>query len=154
MSDPTTGGVFASYAVLGDVNLAEPNALIGFAGARVAAGTIAQELPAGLPAQPSSCSSTASSTGSCQRAALRGEIAAAARASSSRRLASRPTADAVRRGGAPGRADRRAARELLARDVDARPRGAELERPQRAPRRPQPDAVPTGSASKRVEPDG
>ena len=51
MSDPTTGGVFASYAVLGDVNLAEPNALIGFAGARVAAGTIAQELPAGLPAQ-------------------------------------------------------------------------------------------------------
>jgi acetyl-CoA carboxylase carboxyl transferase subunit beta len=48
MSDPTTGGVFASYAVLGDVNLAEPNALIGFAGARVAAGTIAQELPPGF----------------------------------------------------------------------------------------------------------
>jgi acetyl-CoA carboxylase carboxyl transferase subunit beta len=48
MSDPTTGGVFASYAVLGDVNLAEPNALIGFAGARVAAGTIAQELPSGF----------------------------------------------------------------------------------------------------------
>ena len=48
MSDPTTGGVFASYAVLGDINLAEPNALIGFAGARVAAGTIAQELPAGF----------------------------------------------------------------------------------------------------------
>jgi acetyl-CoA carboxylase carboxyl transferase subunit beta len=48
MSDPTTGGVFASYAVLGDVNLAEPNALIGFAGARVAADTIAQELPAGF----------------------------------------------------------------------------------------------------------
>src|SRR4051812_30462409 len=48
MSDPTTGGVFASYAVLGDVNVAEPNALIGFAGARVAAGTIAQELPAGF----------------------------------------------------------------------------------------------------------
>ena len=48
MSDPTTGGVFASYAVLGDVNLAEPNALIGFAGARVSAGTIAQELPAGF----------------------------------------------------------------------------------------------------------
>ncbi|HEX5241447.1 MAG TPA: acetyl-CoA carboxylase, carboxyltransferase subunit beta [Candidatus Limnocylindrales bacterium] len=45
MSDPTTGGVFASYAVIGDVNIAEPNALIGFAGARVAAGTIAQELP-------------------------------------------------------------------------------------------------------------
>jgi acetyl-CoA carboxylase carboxyl transferase subunit beta len=48
MSDPTTGGVFASYAVLGDVNLAEPNALIGFAGARVSAGTIAQELPEGF----------------------------------------------------------------------------------------------------------
>ncbi len=48
MTDPTTGGVFASYAVLGDVNLAEPNALIGFAGARVQAGTIAQELPPGF----------------------------------------------------------------------------------------------------------
>jgi acetyl-CoA carboxylase carboxyl transferase subunit beta len=48
MTDPTTGGVFASYAVLGDVNLAEPNALIGFAGARVTAGTIAQELPSGF----------------------------------------------------------------------------------------------------------
>lgn len=48
MSDPTTGGVFASYAVLGDINLAEPNALIGFAGARVQAGTIAQELPPGF----------------------------------------------------------------------------------------------------------
>ncbi len=48
MADPTTGGVFASYAILGDVNLAEPNALIGFAGARVGAGTIAQELPPGF----------------------------------------------------------------------------------------------------------
>jgi acetyl-CoA carboxylase carboxyl transferase subunit beta len=48
MSDPTTGGVFASFAVRGDVNLAEPNALIGFAGARVSAGTIAQELPEGF----------------------------------------------------------------------------------------------------------
>ena len=48
MSDPTTGGVFASFAVLGDVNLAEPNALIGFAGARVSAGTIAEELPPGF----------------------------------------------------------------------------------------------------------
>jgi len=48
LSDPTTGGVFASYAVLGDVNLAEPNALIGFAGARVSAGTIGQELPPGF----------------------------------------------------------------------------------------------------------
>ena len=48
MTDPTTGGVFASFAVLGDVNLAEPDALIGFAGARVSAGTIAQELPPGF----------------------------------------------------------------------------------------------------------
>jgi acetyl-CoA carboxylase carboxyl transferase subunit beta len=48
MADPTTGGVFASYAATGDVNLAEPNALIGFAGARVGAGTIGQELPPGF----------------------------------------------------------------------------------------------------------
>jgi acetyl-CoA carboxylase carboxyl transferase subunit beta len=48
MSDPTTGGVFASFAAMGDVNLAEPNALIGFAGARVGAGTIGQELPPGF----------------------------------------------------------------------------------------------------------
>ena len=48
LTDPTTGGVFASYAALGDVNLAEPNALIGFAGARVSAGTIASELPEGF----------------------------------------------------------------------------------------------------------
>jgi acetyl-CoA carboxylase carboxyl transferase subunit beta len=48
MSDPTTGGVFASYAAMGDVNVAEPNALIGFAGARVGSGTIGQELPPGF----------------------------------------------------------------------------------------------------------
>ncbi len=48
LSDPTTGGVFASFAAVGDINIAEPNALIGFAGARVQAGTIAQELPAGF----------------------------------------------------------------------------------------------------------
>ena len=48
MADPTTGGVFASFASVGDVNLAEPNALIGFAGARVSAGTIADELPPGF----------------------------------------------------------------------------------------------------------
>ncbi len=47
MTDPTTGGVFASFAVLGDVNLAEPDALIRFAGERVASGTIAVELPPG-----------------------------------------------------------------------------------------------------------
>jgi acetyl-CoA carboxylase carboxyl transferase beta subunit len=48
MTDPTTGGVFASFAALGDVNLAEPGALIGFAGARVSAGTIAESLPPGF----------------------------------------------------------------------------------------------------------
>lgn len=48
LTDPTTGGVYASFAAVGDVNLAEPNALIGFAGARVSAGTIAAELPAGF----------------------------------------------------------------------------------------------------------
>ncbi len=48
LSDPTTGGVFASFAAVGDVNIAEPNALIGLAGARVSAGTIATELPEGF----------------------------------------------------------------------------------------------------------
>jgi acetyl-CoA carboxylase carboxyl transferase subunit beta len=48
LTDPTTGGVFASFAALGDVNIAEPKSLIGFAGARVAAGTIAEELPEGF----------------------------------------------------------------------------------------------------------
>ena len=45
MSDPTTGGTFASFAAVGDVNIAEPNALIRFAGDRVSAGTIGEELP-------------------------------------------------------------------------------------------------------------
>jgi acyl-CoA carboxylase subunit beta len=48
LCDPTTGGVFASFAAVGDVNVAEPDALIGFAGSRVSAGTIAQELPVGF----------------------------------------------------------------------------------------------------------
>ena len=47
-TDPTTGGVTASYAMLGDVNLAEPGALIGFAGPRVIRDTIRQELPEGF----------------------------------------------------------------------------------------------------------
>ncbi len=47
MADPTTGGVFASFAVVGDVNISEPNALIRFAGDRVSASTIGEELPAG-----------------------------------------------------------------------------------------------------------
>src|SRR6266542_2559475 len=48
MADPTTGGVTASYAMLGDLNVAEPNALIGFAGPRVIEQTIRQTLPAGF----------------------------------------------------------------------------------------------------------
>jgi acetyl-CoA carboxylase carboxyl transferase subunit beta len=48
LTDPTTGGVMASYAMLGDVHLAEPNALIGFAGRRVIEQTIRETLPAGF----------------------------------------------------------------------------------------------------------
>ena len=48
LTDPTTGGVTASHSMLGDVNLAEPNALIGFAGPRVIEETIRQELPDGF----------------------------------------------------------------------------------------------------------
>ena len=48
LTDPTTGGVTASYAMLGDVHLAEPGALIGFAGPRVIEETIKQELPEGF----------------------------------------------------------------------------------------------------------
>jgi acetyl-CoA carboxylase carboxyl transferase subunit beta len=48
LTDPTTGGVTASYAMLGDVHLAEPGALIGFAGPRVIEETIKQELPDGF----------------------------------------------------------------------------------------------------------
>ncbi len=48
LTDPTTGGVTASYAMLGDVILAEPGALIGFAGARVIKQTIGQDLPEGF----------------------------------------------------------------------------------------------------------
>lgn len=48
LTDPTTGGVTASFAMLGDLNLAEPKALIGFAGPRVIEQTIRQPLPAGF----------------------------------------------------------------------------------------------------------
>lgn len=48
MTDPTTGGVTASYAMLGDVNIAEPKALIGFAGPRVIKETIKKDLPSGF----------------------------------------------------------------------------------------------------------
>ena len=48
LTDPTTGGVSASLAMLGDVNIAEPNALIGFAGPRVIEQTVRQKLPEGF----------------------------------------------------------------------------------------------------------
>jgi len=48
LTDPTTGGVTASFAMLGDIAIAEPGAVIGFAGARVIEDTIRQQLPAGF----------------------------------------------------------------------------------------------------------
>jgi acetyl-CoA carboxylase carboxyl transferase subunit beta len=48
LTNPTTGGVTASYAMLGDVHLAEPNAIIGFAGQRVIEQTIREKLPQGF----------------------------------------------------------------------------------------------------------
>lgn len=48
LTDPTTGGVTASYAMLGDINIAEPKALIGFAGPRVVKETIGKDLPEGF----------------------------------------------------------------------------------------------------------
>ena len=48
MTDPTTGGVTASYAMLGDIQIAEPGALIGFAGQRVIESTIREKLPEGF----------------------------------------------------------------------------------------------------------
>jgi len=48
LTDPTTGGVTASFAMLGDLNIAEPKALIGFAGPRVIEQTVRQKLPEGF----------------------------------------------------------------------------------------------------------
>jgi acetyl-CoA carboxylase carboxyl transferase subunit beta len=48
LTDPTTGGTAASFAMLGDITIAEPKALIGFTGARVIANTVRQELPPGF----------------------------------------------------------------------------------------------------------
>ena len=48
LTDPTTGGVTASYAMLGDINVAEPKALIAFAGPRVVKETIGKDLPEGF----------------------------------------------------------------------------------------------------------
>jgi len=48
LTDPTTGGVTASFAMLGDINISEPRALIGFAGPRVVKETIGKDLPEGF----------------------------------------------------------------------------------------------------------
>ena len=48
LTDPTTGGVTASYAMLGDLNIGEPGSLIGFAGPRVVKETIGKDLPKGF----------------------------------------------------------------------------------------------------------
>ncbi len=60
LTDPTTGGVTASFAMLGDLNIAEPGALIGFAGPRVIEQTIRQKLPQASNAASSSCSTACS----------------------------------------------------------------------------------------------
>jgi acetyl-CoA carboxylase carboxyl transferase subunit beta len=60
-TDPTTGGVTASYAMLGDVHVSEPGALIGFAGPRVIENTIREKLPEGFQ-RAETCSTTAWST--------------------------------------------------------------------------------------------
>ena len=48
LTDPTAGGITASFAMLGDIHIAEPGALIAFAGARVIQGTVKEELPEGF----------------------------------------------------------------------------------------------------------
>ncbi len=64
LTDPTTGGVTASYAMLGDIQLAEPGALIGFAGQRVIEQTIRETLPPGFQRAGIPSSKRAWSTGS------------------------------------------------------------------------------------------
>ena len=64
LTNPTTGGVTASYAMLGDVQIAEPGALIGFAGARVIEQTIREKLPEGFQ-RAEYLRTTAWSTWSC-----------------------------------------------------------------------------------------
>ena len=66
LTNPTTGGVTASYAMLGDIHIAEPGAVIGFAGARVIEQTIRAAPARGLPARRIPAASTAWSTWSCR----------------------------------------------------------------------------------------
>ena len=65
LTDPTTGGVTASYAMLGDVQIAEPKALIGFAGQRVIEQTIREKLPKAFSAPNICLKTTGCSTWSC-----------------------------------------------------------------------------------------
>ena len=82
LTDPTTGGVTASFAMLGDLNIAEPGALIGFAGPRVIEQTIRQKLPEGFQRSGVPAASMACSTPSCRAPELKSYIANGARASS------------------------------------------------------------------------
>ena len=66
LTNPTTGGVTASYAMLGDIQIAEPGAVIGFAGARVIEQTIREQTARGLPARRISARTTAWSTWWCR----------------------------------------------------------------------------------------
>ena len=67
LTDPTTGGVTASFAMLGDIQIAEPGALIGFAGAARDRADGAREAARRLPARRIPAASTASSTWWCKR---------------------------------------------------------------------------------------
>ena len=69
LTDPTTGGVTASFAMQGDVILAEPRALIGFAGQRVIKDTIKQELPSGDSTEYTACSCMATRSASASASA-------------------------------------------------------------------------------------
>ena len=67
LTDPTTGGVTASYAMLGDLHIAEPGALIGFAGQRVIQDTIREDSCQTGSSAPNTCCSTAWWTWWCER---------------------------------------------------------------------------------------
>ena len=82
LTDPTTGGVTASYAMLGDLNIAEPGALIGFAGPRVIEQTIRQKLPEGFQTRGISARARLSRRG-CAPQGIEGLHRAGARISSS-----------------------------------------------------------------------
>ena len=113
LTDPTTGGVTASFAMLGDIQIAEPGALIGFAGAAGDRGDDPREAAGRLPARRIPATSTAWSTWSCKRGEMRDDPGAADRPAA-RRTAPRRTQRAPPRDGTDPRpatssGDRRAA---------------------------------------------